>query len=270
MKHLKSFNESDDFFYKERTYRAEDESLINSDSGYIEERDVVDIKKFLREKRIDCDVIRTKGFPAYRIEIDSVARILSYYDEWFTFEYNGIVYECDQLEGLFKCIEDKYINCIGLEYVVESNYTKINDFTSKTEISDLSLSDHNIIEASDKLVNYINSNINTDYIEVSIGTISKDWKNLSEKVRYISLFTKGMKHNFDPGVTCLYPYKNYVETKCRFDIIECDDEWFRVQIIYHLRKNYNHKTEHIPTEHYLCDQFDGLVEFLKYQNLSSI
>jgi len=130
--YIKESNE----YYKEKT--PGEESWIGNGNGYFEESDVLDIKEFLRYNKINFRAVRDSGghkyydgYPIYQIDVGlrvdklkDYGYILSYDDEWFTFNYcrpllpkyleegriHKTVYECDQLEGLFKCIEDKFIN----------------------------------------------------------------------------------------------------------------------------------------------------------------
>jgi hypothetical protein len=67
------------------------------------------------------------------------------------------------------------------------------------------------------------------------------------------------------NVDFLENFKNYVQVICKVNINEYEDEWFRVTAFIQYKKDYRHKIEH-EVKNYMCDQFDGLVQFLKDQN----
>lgn len=67
------------------------------------------------------------------------------------------------------------------------------------------------------------------------------------------------------NVGFLQKFKNCVGVICTVNIHEYEDEWFRVNTFVQYKKDYRHKIEH-DVKNYMCDQFDGLVQFLKDQN----
>lgn len=123
------------------------------------------------------------------------------------------------------------------------------------EISGKNLSKHIPTMISDKVVKLL-SNYNPQVDVISMDMHGHNYPNPYSNIR-ISVDNVNFLENF----------KNYVQVVCEVNITEYEDEWFRVSTFIQYKKDYRHKIEH-EVKNYMCDQFDGLVQFLKDQNFN--
>ena len=84
---------------------------------------------------------------------------------------------------------------------------------------------------------------------------------------YPSDFSYIMIYPTDVGF--LDKYKGYVYLKCRVNIVEHEDEWFRISVFIQYKKDHRHSVKN-EVINYLCDQYDGLVEFLEHNRFDLV
>lgn len=145
----------------------------------------------------------------------------------------------------------KYLKLFNESFI--KTYTELSNLSGSNELSDKELRNHKYIVMSDNVKNLLQRNIKYDsYIQ----TESHGENNYS----YLKVNPN------DRDIDVLDEYFDFVNVNCIINIVEMEDEWFRVDFKISFKKNYNYKTNH-TMRIFVCDQLDGLMELLKNQRL---
>jgi hypothetical protein len=137
----------------------------------------------------------------------------------------------------------------------ESFYTQIGDDHSIESITGKKNPIPTMI--SDKVINLLskyNPSINNVGGDIHGGYYPSDFS-------YIMIYPT--------DVGFLDKYKGYVYLNCRVNIVEHEDEWFRISVFIQYKKDHRHSVEN-EVINYLCDQYDGLVEFLEHNRFDLV
>lgn len=145
----------------------------------------------------------------------------------------------------------KYLKLFNESFI--KTYTELSNLSGSNELSDKELRNHKYIVMSDNVKNLLQRDIKYDsYIQ----TESHGENNYS----YLKVIPN------DRDIDVLDEYFDFVNVNCIINIVEMEDEWFRVDFKISFKKNYNYKTNH-TMRIFVCDQLDGLMELLKNQRL---
>lgn len=154
----------------------------------------------------------------------------------------------------------KYLKLFNESF--SKSYAEVPISSGIDELSNKELRNHKYIIMSDKVKKLLKESIKYHvYYSGITNAIRTNFHPSYHQYKYTYL---SIAPN-DRDIDILDEYFDFDRAQCNIDIIEMEDEWFRVDfnISFGMKKRRDKEIERV----FICDQLDGLMDLLKNQRL---